>query len=443
MSRLANLGDLESENTYARMGMNSLQDVPMKYCDSIYASETSVGFKPECQTLRSLKYQQAFTSLATNASITLNIPNISIVDSVFVSCSLAPGAIPVNYYCPRSLLAVLCDRIEYSLGGSMRYVIDNVAHWLSLVDTAHESQQKDALVRLAGNSVFQGPNANPLYFQMPVYLPFTRAMFGDPKLPLDLKLLSQPVQITIYWKSGGLASVVGGAGTGLATQWASGYWSVSQIDFKTPDHSLARDIMLNPMATYIQPCLFTQQSQIIPCTTSNVISSPVSVNLQGIRFGDLTSICLFLVKNVDINGASATAAKNPFASQKLGNIQLVFNGVIIYKADARVLDLQHLGTHKTPNFFEYEVGTGTTSPFGSGSPAQTQSYYYVLDLAQLSDIVHESSLVSGLEVGSGNVLNLQFNTLEDNGNAATLYAVYRYPMGIKISQQGMAVDYVF
>lgn len=441
MSKYQGLGDLTSDAMMGRAMavQETLADVPMQMCDHIYAGESSTQYKAECEVIRSCKFVQSWNSLNTNGSITLQIPNISIIDSIFLQATLAGGSIPANVYCQRGLLLNLIDRIEYQVANSNRWTLDQTSHLQYLLETCQSQDQKDALLRLAGESInTAGVGGTQVNFSCPIALPFTRALYGNhKKFPFDAKLVSLPLTITVYFKAGGLASIMGGSGVAsLPTAFSSGNFVVSQLDWKDPNMSLAKDIQLTG-GSYIQPALFIQNSIAIPFTSSSAVSSAPQLTLTSVRYGNLTSIGVVIVRNADIT--SGATAFNPMNWQRLQDLVLTFNGVRLIFAPARVYDLQQLVLQKTPNFAPIETGSGASSPFTLTATAT--AYYYSLDLSQYSDILEEGSLQSGLEVGS-NVLNLSFTTPNSNGEACTAYVAYRYPFGMRVSQGGQ-VDYIF
>ena len=441
MNRFSGLGDLGVENPTGRaMALSeNLADVPLNLCEKIYYGEGSSHYKENCDTIRSTKYVQSFTSLATNGSSNLQIPNVSILDQIFISVGLPIGAIPVNVYLVRAWLLLMIDRIEWQLGSSSRYVQDSASHLQYLLEQAQESNVKDAVLRLAGNSQ-NVPNTATIDVSCPICLPFTRGLYGDKKHPFDLKMLSLPCNVTVYFKSNGLAAVAGGTGiAGLPTSWTYGYFTVAQLDFKDPNYSLAKDLQLAPMTSYIQPSLFIQNSINVPITSSSSQSAPIPITLTGIRYGNLTSIGILVVRNADITG-NGSQPPNPGNFQQLQNMNLVFNGVTLLRAQNRIMDLQYLSKHHTPNFFQYETASTLVSPFVLNG--FSQSYYYTIDLSQCSDIVDEGSIQSGLEVGSS-TMNLFFTTPNSNGEACTAYIAYRYPFGLKISNGGGSTELVF
>jgi hypothetical protein len=445
MSKYQGLGDLTQDAMMNRSMavQETLADVPLGLCDAIYASEASTQYRSECDVIRSIRFTQSFPSLNMNGSATLQIPNISIIDSIFMNVVVPYW--PTNYYLQRGGLLQLIDRIEYQVGSSNRWTLDGVAHLHYLLETCQSQDQKDALLRLAGESL-NNAVATPFNWACPIALPFVRGMYGNhKKFPLDTKMLGLPVTITVFWKASGLAAISGGAGTPvnptptqlLPTSFSSGAFSCSQLDFKDPNMSLARDLQLTG-GSYIQPALFLQNSIQIPLTSASAVSSAPQLTLTSVRYGNLTSIGLVVVRNADLAASSGTAI-NPMKWQRLENIILTFNGVRLIFANARVYDLQQLVLQKTPNFAPIETGSGSTSGFTLNGT--NTAYYYSLDLSQYSDILEEGSLQSGLEVGA-NVLNLSFTTPDTNSENCTAFVCYRYPFGIKISQGGQC-DYVF
>lgn len=438
VSKYQGLGDLSQDAMMNRAMavQETLADVPLGMCDKIYASESSSAYREECDVIRTIKFVQSFQSLNTNGSVTLQIPNISIIDNIYLAVSFNAGDIPANVWSQRCPLGLLIDRIEYQVGNSNRWTLDGVAHMAYILETCQSQDMKDQVLRLGGEQIDASGGA--LNWIFPICLPWTRALYGNhKKFPFDAKMCALPLTLTVYWKASGLAGIMGGSGVvNLPTVFRSGQFIVSQLDFKQPDMSLAKDLQLTG-GSYIQPALFLQNSVAIPFTSSSSVSTAPQLTLTSVRYGNLTSIGLVVVRNADIT--PGVTAFNPMNWQRLTDIILTFNGVRLVFAPSRTMDLQALVLQKTPNFAPQATATGAVSPFTQNG--QATAYYYSLALSQYSDILEEGSLQSGLEVGA-NVLNLSMVTPFSNGEACTAYVCYRYPFGIKVHMGGQ-VDYVF
>lgn len=438
-SRYSNLGDFSKEAMMARMvgGNATLKETVLaEHCDNVYYSESSAAMKSECDTVANSRYSQGFPSLALPGSALLQIPNQSIVDMVTIHAEFNPAQIPADVCLPRGWLLLLINRIDYRIGSSTTFTMDGKAHLQLVFESCETSDKIDQIWRLAGDEFTTGPNSSTLVAHAPIMVPISKLMAMNNKLPFDTRMLSQPVNVTVYFDA--LSSICGGIGT-PPSSFSLGEYILRQMDFKDVEHSLARDLQMNSISNYTHPFTFVQQVGGIQLTSSNTKTAPVATTLQGFRYGNLLGIAMMAVLNSSSNPAP-TVAKNPLDTLRLENINLNFNGQNLQVLNGRAADLLYLEDHPRPNYFFGSRLSGTTNASFSSVPVN--SYFYVLDLSQYSAIVKEGSVQSGIEIGS-NVMTLSFTTPDSNAAAFTLYVSYRYQAGIKVSQGGNAVDFVF
>lgn len=431
-SSYQNLGDMQSMAQQNRMASAGLRDAAMlRHCDQIYYDKSSVAYKNECDVIANTRYSQSAPNLNFPGSNTLSIPNMSILDIIAFKVKVT---FPTNVCAPRGWGYCLVDRIDYRIGSSYVLTVNGEQHAFGVLNKQENLEKRDQVLKLGGDEIRAAvSNSEAEIF---IDIPISRIAYDTHKLPFDTKMLNMPIQIVVYWKSP--SSVFAGTGT-LPTAATSAEFVIRQIDFKDPMHSMAEDLKLDPMASYVHPFLYQQTQVPIPFTTSTTVSGVVA-SLTGFRYGNLEAIGLFPVLNSNYQPQGANAALNPYDTLRMQDIKLLFNGLVLYNTPDRTHDLLNLPNNLSVNYFWNSRLSGTTSANFASVPIN--SYYYIIDLSQASGFRKEGSIQSGLEVGP-NTLQLTFTTPESNAASATLYVVYYYTAGIKVMYGGNQVDYIF
>jgi len=430
-SQYRNLGDYESSAQMQRALNAGLKDLSMmRACDHIYYDDRSVAYKQECDTIANVRFTQSFPSLTLPGSVTLQIPNMSIVDVITGQMGIN---FPTNVCAPRGWGYQLIDRIDYRIGGATTYSISGEQHALSVLEKCETLNKRDQLWRLGGDAVVA---AGQQYAYIFIDVPVSRIQALAPKLPFDSKMLTQPIQIIVYFKNG--SQVFGGTGT-IPTALSEGNFVIRQIDFKESGNSMAEDLKGESMLSYVHPFLYQQTQLVIPNLTTAQNPNFITVPLQGFRYGNLVSLTFWAVLNSNLSPA-ATNAVNPLVTLRLNDINLAFNGVILYNSVRDSHSLINLSNNLAPNYFETVSLAGTTS--ANFVMTAYNSYFYTIDMSQYSAKMKEGVIQSGLEVGS-NVLTLKFSTPDSSAATFSLYVAFNYTSGIKVMQGGSQIDYVF
>lgn len=430
-SQYKNLGDYESSAMVNRAMAMGLKDLSgMKYCDHIYYDDRSVAYKQECDIIANTRYTQGFTSLSLPGTTTLQLPNMSIID--MIACQFSIN-FPTNICATRGWGYQLIERIDYRIGSAGTFTINGEQHALSVLEKCETLEKRNQLWRLGGDAVVSSGVQNAYVF---IDVPVSKIQAMAHKLPFDSKMLSLPIQIVIYIK--GASEVFGGSGV-MPIALSDGNFIVRQLDFKDNNASMAEDLMMDRALSYVHPFLFQQTQLVVPNLTTAQLPNKVVTNLQGFRFGNLVSITLWAVLNTDLT-PSPTNAKNPLKTLRLNDIQLYYNGLLLYNSIKDTHALITLGNNLAPNYFETTAISGTNS--GNFALTAYNSYYYTLDMSQYSAKMKEGSIQSGLEMGP-NTLLLNFTTPDSSASAFALYVSYNYTSGLKIFQGGSQVDFVF
>jgi len=432
----ANIGDLDKATT---MPLTVQDSVAVEHCDTIYYGPSASHKKSACDVLANTRFEQQFQSLNIPGSVTLQIPNISIVDTIIMHVAIP--SFPQDCNLPRGWGHLLIDRVDLRIGSSITLTFSGqtILHELLMkCKNASSSGKRSRLFELCGQARTTS-SATRLDAYIPLNVPVLSAIANDKsKLPFDLGMLNLPAQVVVYWNS--LASICGGSGvSNLPTSFSVGSFIARQLDFKDVSNSMKNDLIMNPAMSYTHPFVYNQ-SIALPCISSNSPSTPVLVSLTGFRYGTLESVGFYLLKNLDVNSPGANA-KNVFNTQVLNDIKLTFNGQLLYSAPANSHELLNLAlSDDSPNMVLNAVVSGTST--ATFVATAVDSYLYDINLAQYNPLSEQGVLQSGLVVGN-NTLSLQFTTPASNLETCVLYVSYRYAAGCKVSNGGSQVDFIF
>ena len=396
-------------------------------CQTIYYDQ-DVSLRPKCPVVRNTRFQQNFSSLNLPSSNTLQIPNISILDTMVYRVVLGPLT---DVCLPLGWGYLLVNRVDVRYGASTVLTFNKNQILADLLLKADSKEKQDYLLRLGGDEI-SATTASDSEAVCFLNVLTSRIRQATAKLPYDSNLLSQPVQITVYFDA--VSSICGGTGT-APTSMVDGSFACSQLDFKNMMDSLKGEMTADPMVEYNHFLVYRQDvSQQF--TGSNNANSPVNLTLTGFRWGTLLSVSFVVVQNGNINTSSPNA-KNPFLCERLSNINLVYNGQVLHRSLGHTEELFQMANRELPPIVSYSTLSGSASPFTSTA---TNIYIYKLDLSQFASEISEGHLQSGINIGS-NVMNLQFNT--ETNNTYSIFLGYDYNSAIRVSKGGAEVNFVY
>lgn len=248
-------------------------------CETVYY-DADVSLRPRCQTVRNNRFQQNFSSLNLPSSQTLQIPNLSIVDTIIYRIVL--DAIPADVNLPLGWGYLLLNRLDVRVGSSTVLTFNKHQLLIDTLSKCDEVAKQDFVMNLGG-----APYANTAAAQAPgtrnVAVCFldgiiSRIRQASAKLPFDTNLLTQPCQFVIYLDSA--ASIMGGAGA-KPSQILDGSFHCSQLDFKNVMDSLKGELMMMPETEYNHFFVY-QQHLNQQFTGSTSVNSPVNLTLTGL-----------------------------------------------------------------------------------------------------------------------------------------------------------------
>lgn len=431
------IGQKMSPELSAMMSMAESQKA--QPCDLVYYGMNSL-MKQECPTQFNNRTSISFQSLTLPSNgNSLQIPNISILDCAAIRMTLPDITAGQNISLNRSWGYSLLQRIDYKIGSGTTYSVSGKQHFFNLVQRCETLDKIEELMELGGAAVVStAGGVTGIEATCVLSLPFLRVreLFG--RKPLDLSMLSSPIQITLYLNP--ISSIAGGtdAGSYASSGLSSGQLLVRLGDFVEPDASLAGELRNNPNSSYEHLINFGQD-QSFPITNSSTNSaSPTTVTLTGFRAGSLLSIMVFLLAS-DRDNPGGNGSKNPFDTTQMRNLTLTYNGQVIYQSFGRSADVFGCLMDMKPSFAPNLRITGTTTPF---TTASVKSYYYEIPISQMSSQFLDKAGVeiSGIFIGQ-NVLTLSFTT--PTSITGTLYATYFYKSAINITAGGARSDLLF
>lgn len=401
-------------------------------CDMIYYN-SDVSLRPKCPVVKNSRFVQNFSSLNLPSSNTLQIPNLSICE--LIGYRIVLPQVPANVCLPRGWGYLLLNRLDVRIGSSQTLTFGKHQMFIDTLIKCDSKEKQDYLLELGGQEI-SAPSSGTIEAVCYLNSIISKIRQATAKLPLDLNLLNQPCQMTLYFDSVSTISGGTGAQNAYGASMVDGSFHVVQLDFKNPLDSLKNEMILDPMASYNHFFNYRQDltQQFTGSTNTN---QPVNLTLTGFRYGTLTSIGFLVVQNTNITPVGVNDAKNPFLCERVSNIQLVFNGQVLARSNGFSHELVMLASRQMPPVVAYSQLSGTTSPFTS---APKNAYYYKIDLAQHAVELSEGHIQSGISI-STNVMNLLFNTTTNN--SYTLFVFYEFNSAIQVARGGAEVDFVY
>lgn len=403
-------------------------------CETVYY-DANVSLRPRCQTVRNNRFQQNFSSLNLPSSQTLQIPNLSIVDTIIYRIVL-PN-LPVDVNLPLGWGYLLLNRLDVRIGSSTVLTFNKHQLLIDTLSKCDEVAKQDAVLNLGGAPYNDTINPQPITARN-VAVCFldgiiSRIRQASAKLPFDTNCLTQPCQFVLYLDSA--SSIMGGAGA-KPSQMLDGSFHVSQLDFKNSMDSLKGELMMMPETEYNHFFVY-QQHLNQQFTGSTSVNSPVNLTLTGFRYGTLLKVRFMCVQNNYITPAGANDPKNVFLGDRVSNVNLIYNGQVLHRNLDSTHELFQMANRHLPPKANYQL-YGRTGPNLTSTPQD--SYWVELDISQFASELSEGHLQSGLAIGQ-NVLNLQFNT--QTSNTYTIFLSYEFNSAIQVSNGGGEVDFVF
>lgn len=349
------------------------------------------------------------------------IPNSSLLGGIFLHLVLNINGI-ANLSLPRGWGYAFINSINYQLGSSNanQQQIQGQSV-IQIVAAQCGSEEKfSEFIRLAGDAVTTTQSA-PIEANVFLPYPFSTACGVNQKLPFDTDLLSSPLYLTINFSQAG--AVFGGSGT-PPTSFTSAQLVTRQGDFYNKDVSFGSIMKRNSSLMYNYPFIH-HQSIISPLTSGTPApvggtASPCVVQLLSILNADLIGLSFYVVLASDVSPTGGNSP-NPLNLVDCMNIQLLFNGQVMYSAPDNLAKLYQSYMIDGAGFFQGGyMSAGTTSPF-TFNPADM--YIYHIDFSRRREACYGHEFANVWRIGN-NTLSLSFNPNPKNASGAQNYYIY-------------------
>jgi hypothetical protein len=299
-----------------------------------------------------------------------------------------------------------------------------------------DSDKKEQIAYLGGQacsgaSDFADPDKRTAY--VVIKNPFTSVSAQQKPMPLPTDLLTQPVQWIIELAPASQVFVVNPVSASpLPSQYASAEVNFRQIHLLNGNDQLATRVNMNENALVVPLKFGFQQSVFRTTQTQTSTTTPIQINLTGVRNGSLKSIDLWCCRADDFNGG------NMFRLGLMKNIKLLINGLVYYTSRGAQHQLLSLLDNKVPlkwdeAFCKYDA-SGNLS-VGS----VTASFVNIPFAIHTEDLAGEYDIALGIAI-QNSVMNLEVS-LPETGVPYVISAQYNYASNLMFSKGG--AEYIF
>lgn len=344
------------------------------------------------------RYVQSLPGLSFGSSnLQINIPNAGMPRGVMLSFQL-----PAATYnaCPGYNVI---ESITWKIHGSTQFQQSGRNHFLSLMDQCETQDKRDELIALTGGSADATVLAAPTWVHAWVNLPYSkiRAM-GRKKYPLDITHNTQPLTVQIALKAN--TAVISSATPPTALLAAE----CRIVQGELLDRSHRIDLSDGKYLNY--PMILEQDIQTASITPASATTDN-TVNIVGFRAGEAKSLMIYVSTDVDV-------ATKLFKTAEITDVELLFNGQVVYACRGnshRLLSMEH---NKTPNKVTLHG---------------TAQYYLQIPLAGLLPKQSDYGVFyqNGMNFGS-QTLQLKFKS--PSTSAQTVYGIINYGASILMTE---------
>lgn len=367
--------------------------------DDVYYSAMNTTVELAEVTYNFGRFNQSLSNSQFGGQSQIIIPNSSLVSTVYLY--LQAPALVANQTLPRGWGYAALASINFLLGSSNVSLVQlsgqNVLQVL-LAQCDTDSKRSD-LIRYGGEETF-GPTA--FFPECCLVLPFPWSSINGEyaKKPYDSRMLENPITLQIAFNQSD--RIYGGSGV-RPVGFTQARVMVKQGDFAQPSQSLSTALKMRPDMHYCYPFTYQQVGQVANFVAS--AGAPVSVNLLGFINGDLVGITVSVSLQSDLTPTGGNTP-NPFNYLPLQDVQLAFNGQIMYFAPG-VVSYKLFATDgelTSGKFSGSIVAPGAVAPFTS---TPVDSYLLYIDFSRCRSASYEDHYPNVWRIGT-NTLVLTF-----------------------------------
>jgi hypothetical protein len=180
------------------------------------------------------------------------------------------------------------------------------------------------------------------------------------------------------------------------------------------------------------PWIYSQSYQPQAFAGSNQTSSPVTVPLLGFINADLLGVTIGVIRTSLLSPA-AGQSPNVFQYDNLQNVNLLFNGTVMFSAPRNSWKLFTMKSSLGPQFFHNSLIQPTLDGHGPHISKGQDAYLLHIDFSAIRSMTFEGILQNVWRIGN-NTLSLQFNTEGDSTIQYQMYCTYHYNSVVQVQQ---------
>jgi hypothetical protein len=344
------------------------------------------------------------------------IPNQSLLNETYLHLELPP--VVANQSLVRGWGYQCLASINFLFGSSnvSQLVLPKHVILQTVMSQCETAEKRSELFRLAGQEQLVATPGINQTADILLPLPWSSMCGEHAKLPFDTSMLNNPITIQIQFDNAN--SIYGGTGT-LPTAFTKAQLYFRQGDLANKDQSLKYMLMKQPDLMYSYPFIHHQPFNVRfqGSTDSN---NPAQLNLLSFINADLIHITFGCVRD-SRQSPTSQSTPNQFAYDDLSNIQLKFNGLVMYDAPGKLYKVYNMKSLDGGSYwFNSLVAAGNVNPFTS-SPID--SYIVSIDFARIKSMCFEGRYQNVWRIGN-NVITLTLNT--ETTEQYNLFATYHY-----------------
>jgi hypothetical protein len=283
------------------------------------------------------KYFSGFNSLGFGSQSTLIIPNQGIVKQILLNMIFGTDGTTSKLNALPAYNAI--QSIQYRIGGSTLYQISGLQNFNIALSQLRSQESIAELLLLAGGDQNVVLTA-PLQVDAVISTPFSRFMLAGRQYGIDSSVFRTPIQVIVQLKPSALVY-----NAGVQASLVNGQFQVLQDEYLDMSHRLIprEGEFLTMNTRYMQGY---QTRSFTPASVSTVNT----VDLLGFRRGNLIGMIIACQDQANAVGGT------PFLFNTLSDVDILFNGVSVYKAIGTNYKLQNL--RNAPGSINYHTVNG-------------------------------------------------------------------------------------
>lgn len=358
----------------------------------------------------------------------VNLPTNNLLSNAILTCSFTvdntSSGLRAGSFLGEGWLFSAIDYVEYSFGTSSTLRVTGDALRIWNLSQCESGEKQKAAMRLAGqqyNTIITGTEVLPAGYAIrgSVVLPLPCSNMNSGKLiPYDLTLLSnKPASVRIRFKYGPDVITRGTTGTVpvIPTEFAEAYVSFQQEYLANgPSDSIQALVSRGGGRKYDYPFMYPQSYVSAPFE-GNTEAIKTSIELRNFLPGSVQSIDFWLERLTNDGEAPPTplngSANNPAWFSPISNLEILYGGQIIYRADSNVQELMSLCDYPMSGAFDVQVPAYSATGAATSKIVypKTSSWCHV-QLSQFNEVFVQGGLIQTGMMLNNSTVTVRFNT---------------------------------